>query len=312
MVVTAMIEKIKNTEIPVTNIQKFSTHDGPGIRTTVFLKGCPLDCVWCHNPETKKRAQQLLYTAQKCITCGKCVPACPNGAHIISEAGAHELNFEFCDICLNCVKICPAGVLEPACVMMTPEQIMREVLQDIVFYGEKGGITLSGGEPLAHPEQALELLGLAKQNNISAAVETSGYFDEIFIPKFVEATDLFIWDCKDTNPLRHFKYTGVYPDKILRNLFLTDSLVTQDNIILRCIMVKGVNMAHEHYDGIAEIFSRLKHCPGVELIPCHALGDVKNRQLGAKETYNNDWSPSRDEIESIKNILRKKGVTILN
>ena len=311
-----MIERIKDTKIPVTNIQRFSTHDGPGIRTTVFLKGCPLNCVWCHNPETKKRTQQLLYTAQRCINCGQCVQVCPRTAHIISETGTHVLNFELCNACLNCVKVCPAGALEPACEFMAPEQIMREVLKDAAFYGKNGGITLSGGEPLIYFGQSLELLRAAKRHNISAAIETGGYFDEIYTPKLpelIEVTDFFLWDYKDTNTRRHLQYTGVSNKKILHNLFLTDRLITRNTaIILRCIMVKNVNMNYEHYDGIANLFSRLKHCAGVELIPCHSLGDAKNKQLGIKEMRRSDWIPSKDEIDGVKETLRSKGVKILN
>jgi len=289
--------------LPVTKIQRFSTHDGPGIRTTVFLKGCPLRCKWCHNPETQSCHQQIFYTPQSCIGCGACIEACPNRAHFFDQEGNHCFDVTLCKGCLACTNVCPAKAVEPVSSLMTESEIIDEVLKDKAFYGDKGGITLSGGEPLLYAEGCLELLRIAKESKISTVVETSGYFDAAYIEQLAKLTDLFLWDFKDGNEQRHMENNGVSNEKILHNLFLTDAQETK--ILLRCIMVKGINMDDNHFGTIAETVSRLKHCVGVELFPYHAYGGSKNEQLGYEDNGRKEWVPTTDDMHFAKERLRE-------
>ncbi len=295
--------------LPVTSIQRFSTHDGPGIRTTVFLKGCPLRCEWCHNPETISTRNQILYSHQNCIGCGACVDICPTSAHYFDKKQIHRFDVKLCNGCLKCVDVCPTNAIESASRLMSVEEIINEVLKDKVFYGENGGITLSGGEPLLHAEGCLEILRLAKKNGLSTAIETSGYFDSSYIEKLAELTDIFLWDFKDGDNERHRKYTGVSNEKILHNLFLLDKQETK--IILRCIMVKGINMDDIRFLAIAETFSKLKHCIGVELLPYHAFGGSKNEQLGYTDNGRKYWIPTIEDMIFAKERLSGLGCIII-
>ena len=196
--------------IPITKIQRFSTHDGPGIRTTVFMKGCPLRCKWCHNPETQLLRNQVFYTPQKCIGCAECIKVCKNGAHKMDEEYGHVFNSTLCIGCLKCARVCPTQALESTSCDMSVSEIMDIVMKDYAFYSDKGGITLSGGEPMLHAEECLELLSLSKKSGISTAIETCGYFDENYIEQIAKVTDLFLWDFKDGNTNRHKENTGCY------------------------------------------------------------------------------------------------------
>jgi len=177
---------------------------------------------------------------------------------------------------------------------MTAEDIFRVVLKDKAFYGDRGGITLSGGEPLLHAQECIELLHLVKENGISTAIETSGYFDQSYIPRLAKLTDLFIWDFKDGNTQRHIKNTGLSNEIIIKNLFLTDR--QNSKILLRSVMVKGLNMDDSHLKTLAETVSRLGNCIGVELLAYHAYGGSKNEQLGYEDNGRKEWIPSTEEM----------------
>ncbi|MEA4889865.1 MAG: glycyl-radical enzyme activating protein [Clostridiaceae bacterium] len=294
----------------VTNIQRFSTHDGDGIRTTVFLKGCPLRCKWCHNPETQSFGQQILYTAQTCIGCGACAAVCPNQAHRFSPEHVHQFHVEQCAACGRCLIACPAGAVEAAAKPMSADEIMDQVRRDKVFYGASGGITLSGGEPLAHAEECLELLKRTKAENMTTAVETSGFFDGAYIPQLAEYTDLFLWDCKDSDARRHKAYTGVCPDKILGNLHQLDRYDVK--IILRCILVNGVNTEETHYRALAGLYHQLSHCAGVELLPYHAYGGSKRVQMGYADDGVKAWIPQPDVLQQATAVLKSLNVPVLS
>ena len=293
-------------KLRVTEIQRFCMHDGPGIRTTVFLKGCPLRCAWCHNPETQKLKSELIFYPNKCIGCAACKTSCGNGVHVWSET--HLIDRAACISCGNCVENCPTSALEICGSEYTVKDVLSIVEKDRVFYNEGGGVTLSGGEPFVQGDSVIELLRACKEAGLSTAVETCGYADTCVLRKAVKFVDLFLWDIKDTDGLRHKQYTGVDNDKILKNL----ALVNQRNakIRLRCILVRGVNTDERHYAAIAKLANDIHNLDGVEWIPYHAYGGTKSVFLGGEDNGKKEWIPSAEEIERAKTIVKNHGVYV--
>ena len=286
-----------NITLNVTEIQRFCMHDGDGVRTTVFLKGCPLRCAWCHNPETKSAAQQILFYDKKCIMCGACAEICPNSAHILRDK-EHIFDRSACIACGACVSACCASALEFSLKKMTIVEIMNIVEKDSAFYLDNGGVTLSGGEPMAQPEGTVSLLREAKRRGIGTALETCGYFDEKYLPELTPLVDCFLWDIKDTNDARHREYTGVSNEKILSNLTLANELGAR--IRLRCILVNGVNTDKEHYKRISDIAAEIKNLDGVDFIPYHAYAGTKATHLGLSDNGRKDWIPSPEQIDTAR------------
>lgn len=239
----------------VTDIARFSLNDGPGIRTTVFLKGCPLHCVWCHNPETIKREPQVSFNQEKCVNCGACKEEpylCPNGAKKV--------------------------IGKP----MTVDEILQEVIKDCAFYETSGGgLTISGGEPLYSPEFTYELLKKAKDEKINTAIETNGFADTKVMLSITELCDTVLFDFKETSNQRHIQYTGQGNDIILKNLELLCSF--HSNVILRCPIIPGLNDREDHFKKITEISQKYSSIIRVELMPYHDIWFSKARQIGMKK-----------------------------
>ena len=191
---------------------------------------------------------------------------------------------------------------------MSVKEIMDVVSKDAAFYGSKGGITLSGGEPLIHKDGAIALLTACRQSGIGTAVETCGYFDGALLEALAPLTDIMLWDVKDTNDARHIQNTGVSNKIIMDNLCLADSLGIKT--VMRCIMINEINMDKEHYDAVAAIYGSLKNCVSVELIPYHAYGGSKAVAIGRTDNGRREWIPSADSIESVKEYLKCKGVSV--
>ncbi len=294
--------------LPVTRVQRFSTKDGPGIRTTVFLKGCPLRCAWCHNPETQSFRPQLMYADKLCVLCGGCAAHCPQGVHTVGDS--HTLDRAACTGCGACASVCPTGACEMASADMTVDALLAAAMQDVPFYGDHGGLTLSGGEPMAHPEEAIALLRAAKEAGLHTALETCGHFPPAYLPELTRVTDLFLYDYKDSDPLRHRQYTGVDNSLILRNLHALDGLGAA--IELRCILVKTVNLTDDHLAAIAETYHALHRCPGVTLLPYHAYGSSKARQLGLPDTAHPEWVPTKEDLTYARVLLTERGVKVLD
>lgn len=295
--------------LPVTKIQHFCTKDGPGIRTTVFLKGCPLRCAWCHNPETQSAAAQFFYSAHLCSHCGTCAQVCPSGAHRVTEAG-HLLDRAACAGCMRCAESCPSGALEACSIRLPADAIFDQVMKDAAFYGTVGGVTFSGGEPTVHAGELIPLLLRFRRSHIHTALETCGYFAPAILPELVDATDLFLWDIKDTDDKRHLANTGVSNEQIIRNLQTADALGAKT--VLRCILLKTVNLVPEHLQEVAAIYRSLRHCKGVELIPYHTLGASKNVQLGRSGNARPDWIPSAQEISEANELLLQCDVPVIH
>lgn len=296
----------------VTKIQRFSTHDGPGVRTVVFLSGCPLSCKWCHNPEAQLFHRDVLFISEACIGCGACVRVCPRFAHERNAEENHILNREKCIRCLKCTDVCPAGALTPTAYEMSTDEIIRIVRRDKAFYDspdheKPGGLTLSGGEPLTNSENALSLLRAAKSEGISTAVETSGYFNGEIIPSLVPLTDIFLWDFKDGNDIRHKKNTGVSGKTSRENLTAAGKLGA--SIILRCIMINGVNMDEDNLCGIADVY-HAAGCIAAELLPYHPYGDSKYTQLGLNSGADAKYIPEKEQLGEFRKQLIRRGVNV--
>ena len=295
-------------KLKVTDIQRFCTHDGPGIRTTVFLKGCGMRCKWCHNPETQSREPELLFEARKCIGCGACAVVCPHAVHSFSS-GEHTLERSVCSVCGKCAAACPAQALSLSGKSLSTEEVLQAVLRDQAFYGENGGVTLSGGEPLLQKEAVVEFLKLCRAHGLSVVVETCGLFDGDLLPELLPEVRLFLWDLKDTDDEHHRTYTGVSNRTVLENLRKADALGAATR--LRCILVNGVNTNDQHYRAVAEVYRGLRHCEGVELIPYHAYGGSKATFLGRPDNGNPAWIPSGEQICRARDVLSECAVPVI-
>ncbi len=270
----------------VFNIQRFSLHDGPGIRTTVFLKGCPLDCAWCHNPESKVVRPQLAWTESRCIGCGGCEAVCEHGGHSHTDE-KKSVCFDSCIGCGACVEVCPTAALEIMGKRMTAEEIVREVERDIPFYQSSGGgMTLSGGEPAMHPEFAAEVLHLAKEKGIHTAIETAGHIDWGVFETFLPYLDTVLIDSKQMDDERHTTYTGksnrIIHDNI-RRFCQADKTV---EVVVRTPVIPGYNDDRENFEALAEFLLTLERVPRVEVLPYNPLAGSKHPRLGMEYTPN--------------------------
>ncbi len=281
----------------VFDIQRFSLHDGPGIRTTVFLKGCPLHCRWCHNPESQDPQPEIGFDAAKCIACGACVAVCPEGCHSLDSNGQHTFNRTRCTRCGACVGACCTGALEKIGRDMTVAEVMDTVRRDKPFYDSSGGgLTLSGGEPLARPAFSSALLAAAAAEGIHTAVETSGFGPPERYRAIAPLARLVLFDCKETDPARHLLFTGAPLDAILANLRLLDHLGTE--LILRCPLIPGTNLRDDHRDGIARLATELHHLREIHLIPYHPLGIAKQERIGRTPDCTEPAFTDRDVIQT--------------
>ena len=284
------------TDGMVFDIQRFSIHDGPGIRTTVFLKGCPLRCLWCHNPESQDPGREISYSETRCIGCGRCVEVCPTGSHTL-ENGVHLFDRESCTRCGTCAEACYSNALESVGRRMNVTEVLEEVLRDEPFYKTSGGgMTLSGGEPLAQFEFSRQLLAAAKKSGLHTAIETSGYAPVGRLSELIELVDLFLFDIKESDTKLHSIYVGVVTDLIQRNLTDLDRCGAQ--IVIRCPIIPGLNDRSDHFRGIAEVANRLDHLEEIHVLPYHPLGRDKSAQIGKQYELGNIGFPDDSAVES--------------
>jgi len=289
-------------------IQRFSTEDGPGIRTTVFLKGCPLRCRWCHNPELLNGAFAVLQQPDKCILCGECVRSCPAGALTFAE-GKIRLDRDACVQCGVCVEHCCSGALFTKALEYTPEQLLAPIEKDREYYESSGGgVTLSGGEVLAHGAAALAIARAVVGRGISLAVETSGYGAFEDLSALAELCDWVLFDLKHQDPEKHRAYTGVTPERIWENL---DRLAAMpgmaEKIIIRVPLIHGVNDDPENLAATADRMERLG-LRTIHLLPYHSMGVSKARQAGLEqETFS---TPPDDVLARSRAQLAARGLQV--
>lgn len=266
------------------------------------MSGCPLKCAWCHNPESQAVQPSLLYCADKCVSCMRCVSLCPNGCHFENE-GKHGYARGVCTACGKCVSpLCEA--LELSSSETSADGVMNEVLKDLAYYEHSGGgITLSGGEPTYQAEFCTELAEKAKKNGLHVCIETCGFVSSEVLARAAEYTDIFLFDFKETDPERHREYTGVDNRVILENLALLNAW--EKDIILRCPIIPGLNLREEHILGIAEIANRFEHIKTVELEPYHTLGVKKYSRLGRTYSVSDVPEASAEDIKKCMELLEK-------
>ncbi len=278
------------------NIQRFSLNDGEGIRTGVFLKGCPLRCAWCHNPESQKKEPEIAFYPGKCIGCGACREACPNGCH--TKEGFDRID---CTRCGACAKACPANALEQVGTVMTVEEVLAKVLRDCPFYQENGGMTVTGGEPMASFPFTLALCKAAKEKGIHVVIETSGYAETEHYLELLPYIDCFYYDCK-ADAAHHRELIGVDDTLILRNL---DALITHGaSVVLRCPIIPGANLTEAYLGKLEALARKYPSLSGISLLPYHKYGTTKPASLGG-EAQAVFAEPTADEMNAIKARLQR-------
>lgn len=285
------------------NIQRYSLHDGPGIRTIPFFKGCPLSCKWCSNPESQRPQPELIFKKSECIRCGKCLELCKQQA--LSLNNSFFIDRERCIQCGECTQVCPTQALEMKGKRMTVADVMRELQKEENLYRRSGGgITLSGGEPLAQPEFARELLKACKEKGWHTAMETTGFTTPEVIADVFPYVDLALTDIKAINPAVHLANTGIDNSRILENL-LRISFLTK--VIVRIPVIPGVNDNPEEIHNIAEFARLMSNVDTLHLLPYHSFGENKYGLLGRIYPLGKAESIAESKMELLKKEVESSG-----
>jgi pyruvate formate lyase activating enzyme len=292
----------------VFNIMRYSVNDGPGIRTTVFLKGCPLRCRWCHNPESISPRQEIAYKQDRCLKCGDCLGACPHGA-IVPLDGYFITLRKRCHQCGTCVEVCVSDARELVGKEMTVAQVMKEVEKDIVFYNESGGgVTFSGGEPLLQSDFLLELLKACKENGIHTAIDTTGLAAPEMLETVSGYTDLFLYDLKILNDAKHVEFTGASNVPILSNLQLL--VLEGREVVIRVPIIPGFNDNLVDIKEMGQFVASLGGVREIDLLPFHEIGRSKYERLGIECTMPELNPPSEQKLNQIADELSRFGMPV--
>lgn len=286
------------------DVKHFAVHDGPSIRTTLFLKGCSLRCIWCHNPEGISPKPQLACYSHKCIGCGECAAICAAGAHAI-QADEHVFNRSLCIGCGKCEPVCLGEALKLFGKEISVEEAVRIALKDHMFYGQDGGVTLSGGEPLLHPDFCAEVASVLRTHHIGTAIDTCGCVPWSAFEKLLPFADIFLFDIKHIDPQAHRQLTGQ------DNLLILDNLHRLSNagarIEIRMPLVPGCNDSDETLDGIGQFLGQM-HIEKMRVLPYHSMARSKYAALGLKDTMPDVPSPDDGQLAKAVAQLQRFGV----
>ncbi len=291
------------------DIKKYSINDGPGIRVTLFFKGCPLSCVWCHNPESIEDFAQKMYTASKCIGAVKCIQVCPNHALTLTPNGI-ETDWEQCQLCGKCAEVCPTKAIEMSGREYSSAELMRIIERETVFFDHsQGGVTFSGGEPLMHADKLIDLLDRCGQKQIHRVVDTTLFAKTELVLEVAKRTELFLVDLKAFDTQVHQQYTGVPNELILKNI----QVLAENDIdfIIRIPFIDGVNAdektLHDEAEFLASIPWKRKE---VNLLPYHDIAKNKHQKLGTTYQAGNFRTPTDQMIQSAQAIFAEKGIKV--
>lgn len=273
-----LIRELDRMEACLLDIQRGSVHDGPGVRTTVFVKGCPLHCMWCYYPESRHFRPQLSYQSKRCSLCSACEKVCPQNVHTFAQE-QHQVDFSKCIACGKCADVCPGEALRLFGQSMTTGEVLSIVLKDRTLYDQSGGgVTVSGGEPLSKADFVAELFARCREQEIHTCLETSGYGSPQSLRTVMPVTDLFLFDWKLHDRKAAMRYLGVSMSPILRSLHkLMDR---HCKVLLRCPIIPRVNDTPAHFDSILQLLEKYPELLGAELLPYHNSGVDKSLQIG--------------------------------
>ena len=295
-----------NEEGTIFYIQRFSLHDGPGIRTTVFLKGCPLRCWWCSNPESQNPFPEIMTYDIKCIGCKKCGEACPEGA-ITFAGNIRKIDRAKCTLCGKCAGVCPSGAIQLVGRYITAREVIEEVNKDTLFYSNSGGgVTISGGEPLLQGRFTAKIISECKKKAIHTVLDTSGYGEWDLLEEILDNLDLLLYDIKHLDSHMHKAGTGTSNELIIKN---AGKIAGRVKIWMRVPVIPGYNDEKPHLKELAEFALRMK-CEKVSLLPYHEWGKAKYEKLGREYCSGSDLIPRENYLQDIKKGMESIGLKV--
>ena len=291
----------------VFDIKRYAIHDGPGIRTTVFFKGCPLSCLWCDNPESQRFTKEFIFWPERCLNCDACVQVCKEKAIIKNEAG-REVEETKCNYCGDCIQQCYSEALQVIGREMSVEELVTEVEKDVDFFRESGGgVTFAGGEPFSQPDFLIDVLKGCKGRNLHTAMETCGLVSWGILERVSPYVDLFLFDIKHMNEDKHKALTGVSNRLILSNL---ERIAAMNQVVVRMPLIPDINDDEENIKAVGAFLSRLGKIEEVHLLPYHRLGVSKYEKLKKEYKLDKIAPPVQGGIEAVQRMLEQFGLRV--